>query len=128
MSKQAIQKKEDDDRIYIVKEKSRFPKPSESIGSLIDPHEIQYARVVPYHSEATSAFYRGLSRRKVFRGLLELTLEIDTGLTLSYKGKEWRQEESLNLYLRPEDAEAVAKGILATIERGKKKRAKAIPA
>ena len=115
MAQKQKQKKESDDWITIVPEKSVVDDPiSDWFGW---EKAIQFKRAVPYRSQPIEAFFEGKVRKK---DLVQVHLRIPTGITLQYQGRQWAENTSLKILMPFDMAEKIAQDIIKTVKRYRK--------
>ena len=112
MSQEQKEKKESDDWITIVLEKSVVNNPIlEWFGW---EKAIKGKRAIPFYSQPNRAFFEGKVKNKQ---LVQVYLQIPTGITLQYQDRQWAEETNVKIQLPFEMAEKIAQDILKTVKR-----------
>lgn len=89
------------DDIFVVKEKSKLNK----LHTKVEPaaifaweHFISNARVIPFPAELAKGSKTWLNKVRG-RDAIRVTLRVDCGITLKHKGREWREETSVDIII-----------------------------
>jgi hypothetical protein len=116
MQKQEV--KDDDDWIYVVQEKSEINKPLQEFFSW--QKAIKNHRVIPFPASIDAKSWNNCEGKVRGRDIVRLSFIIETGITLRYKKREWREHTQVEIDLPFKIAKRIADDVIKTVKRYEK--------
>ena len=107
---------QEDDFIDVVWGKSEF---DEHISDFFTWQKAtKFKRVIPFPAKIVlNDGFNGCAGKLRGKDCVSLHFTIDTGITLRYKKREWREETAIEIELPFKVAENLAEGIIRTVKR-----------